>query len=120
MPDSLLALLAATIGGAAGRGRSALAGLLILTGYRAASRSDVAAATEAAALIVLAVAATAWVGQIGVASGRVAVTALLLLSGSLPWWVSAMPTRLTLSMAREAGQGSRPVAVAASAVMPTG
>jgi uncharacterized membrane protein (DUF4010 family) len=60
----------------------ALAGLLVVVGYVVASRQDVDATTEAAALIVIAAGATAGLGETGVASGIVAVTALLLFEKS--------------------------------------
>lgn len=59
-----------------------VAGLLVLLGYRAASPHDVDATTEAAALVVIGAGATAGLGQTGVASGIVAVTALLLFEKS--------------------------------------
>jgi len=59
-----------------------LAGLLVLVGYAVASRHDVDATTEAAALIVVGAGATAGLGETGVASGIVAVTALLLFEKS--------------------------------------
>src|SRR6476659_10677483 len=46
-----------------------LGGLLVLVGYLAASRHDVDATTETAALIVIAAGVTAGLGQTGVASG---------------------------------------------------
>jgi uncharacterized membrane protein (DUF4010 family) len=59
-----------------------LAGLLVPVGYLAASRQDVDATTEAAALVVVGAGATAGLGETGVASGIVAVTALLLFEKS--------------------------------------
>jgi len=59
-----------------------LGGLLVLVGYLAASRHDVDATTETAALIVIAAGVTAGLGQTGVASGIAAVTALLLFEKS--------------------------------------
>jgi uncharacterized membrane protein (DUF4010 family) len=60
----------------------ALGGLLVLLGYFAASRQNVDATTEAAALVVIAAGTTAGLGETGVASGIVAVTALLLFEKS--------------------------------------
>jgi uncharacterized membrane protein (DUF4010 family) len=59
-----------------------LAGGLVIAGYVAASGHDVDATTEAAALIVIGAGATAGLGETGVASGIVAVTALLLFEKS--------------------------------------
>lgn len=54
------------------------AGLLVIVGYAAASRQDVDATTEVAALVVIAAGVIAGLGQLGVASGIVSVTALVL------------------------------------------
>ncbi|HVG83122.1 MAG TPA: MgtC/SapB family protein [Vicinamibacterales bacterium] len=59
-----------------------VSGLLIVVGYVAASPRDVDATTETAALVVLGAGACAGLGETGVASGIVAVTALLLLEKS--------------------------------------
>ncbi|MGE3888009.1 MAG: MgtC/SapB family protein, partial [Vicinamibacterales bacterium] len=134
MPESLLALLVATLGGAAvGVERQwsghatgpaarfagvrtfamlgALAGLsgrlwvwgapllsavlllaagtLIAIAYIVASRRDIEATTEVAALVVVGAGAAAGLGQTEVASGIVAVTALLLLEKSrLHTWIA--------------------------------
>jgi uncharacterized membrane protein (DUF4010 family) len=58
------------------------ASLLVLIAYFIASRRDVDATTEVAALVVVAAGATAGVGQIQIASGVVAVTTMLLLEKS--------------------------------------
>lgn len=58
------------------------ASLLVAIGYFRASRRDVDATTEVAALVVIAAGAAAGVGQIQIASGVVAVTAMLLLEKS--------------------------------------
>ena len=56
--------------------------LLVVIGYFMASRHDVDATTEVAALVVVGAGAAAGVGQIQIASGVVAVTAMLLLEKS--------------------------------------
>jgi uncharacterized membrane protein (DUF4010 family) len=58
------------------------ASLLVAIGYFVASRHDVDATTEVAALVVVAAGAAAGVGQIQIASGVVAVTTVLLLEKS--------------------------------------
>ena len=55
---------------------------LIVAGYVAASRADVDATTEAAALIVVAAGLAAGMGWLALASGTIAVTALLLIEKS--------------------------------------
>jgi uncharacterized membrane protein (DUF4010 family) len=57
----------------------AAAAALVVAGYAAASRSDVDATTEVAALVVLGAGTLAGAGQVTVASGIVAMTALLLI-----------------------------------------
>lgn len=65
------------------------AGTLIAIAYVVASRRDVEATTEVAALVVLGAGAAAGLGQTEVASGIVAVTALLLLEKSrLHTWIT--------------------------------
>ena len=56
--------------------------LLVAIGYFMASRHDVDATTEVAALVVIGAGAAAGMGQIQIASGVVAVTAMLLLEKS--------------------------------------
>ncbi|MEZ5287217.1 MAG: MgtC/SapB family protein [Vicinamibacterales bacterium] len=60
----------------------ALAGAIVATGYAVAARQDVDATTEVAALVVLAAGVTAGLGEIEIASGVIAVTALLLFEKS--------------------------------------
>jgi len=55
---------------------------LIVVGYVVASRNDVDATTEAAALVVIAAGVFAGVGRLALASGTIAVTALLLVEKS--------------------------------------
>src|SRR5438046_2505062 len=56
----------------------AAASALVVTGYVAASRTDVDATTEAAGLVVIGAGVAAGLGWITIASGIVAVTTLLL------------------------------------------
>jgi uncharacterized membrane protein (DUF4010 family) len=70
------------------------AGGLIAIAYVVASRRDVDATTEVAALVVLAAGTAAGLGQTEVASGVVAVTALLLLEKSrLHNWIARVDIR---------------------------
>lgn len=55
-----------------------LAGLLVVVAYAVASRVDVDATTEVAALVVLTAGAASGLGRMGLASGIIALTALLL------------------------------------------
>ncbi|MDH4064875.1 MAG: DUF4010 domain-containing protein, partial [Acidobacteriota bacterium] len=57
-------------------------GLLVATAYAVAARRDVDATTEVAALVVLAAGVTAGLGEIRIASGIIAITALLLFEKS--------------------------------------
>lgn len=67
------------------------AGTLVAIAYVVASRRDIEATTEVAALVVVGAGAAAGLGQTEVASGVVAVTALLLLEKSrLHTWVTRM------------------------------
>jgi uncharacterized membrane protein (DUF4010 family) len=58
------------------------AGALVITGYLAASRREVDATTEAAALVVIGAGLVAGLGWIAVASGIVAISTLLLVEKS--------------------------------------
>jgi uncharacterized membrane protein (DUF4010 family) len=55
---------------------------LVVTGYVVASRRDIDATTEAAALVVIASGVLAGIGQVALASGVVAITVLLLIEKS--------------------------------------
>lgn len=60
----------------------AAAAVLVLVGYAAASRRDIDATTEVAALVVLAAGVLAGTGRMAVASGVIALTSLLLVEKS--------------------------------------
>ena len=67
------------------------AAALVVVGYAAASRHDVDATTEVAAVVVLATGVLAGVGQLALSSGIVAVTTLLLIEKSrVHGWVARL------------------------------
>lgn len=67
------------------------AAALVVVGYAAASRHDVDATTEVAAVVVLATGVLAGVGQLALSSGIVAVTTVLLIEKSrLHGWVARL------------------------------
>lgn len=83
---TLLGAVAGIAGELAARGLEAMAAvllagvtLLVLLGYRAGSRRDIDATTEASALVAIAAGVTAGLGATALASGIIALTVLLLI-----------------------------------------
>src|SRR5262245_39517292 len=86
---TLLGGVAGVAGALAAAGQATLAAIvtagavaLIVAGYVAASKHDVDATTETAALVVVTAGVLAGIGQLALASGTIAVTVLLLIEKS--------------------------------------